>query len=63
MFSYSASSVSKILRYCLENLEQKSDPNDLASLELKRTLLRRIREAEAHMPRMGASAIGFNAED
>ena len=49
MFSYSASSVSKILRRCLQNVEQTADPHDPAFMQLKHVLSRRIAEAEAQM--------------
>lgn len=49
MFSYSASSVSKILRRCLRNVEQTGDPHDPALMDLKRVLSLRIAEAEAQI--------------
>jgi len=48
MFSYSASSVSKILRNCLLNVERNSDPQDPVTTQLKRVLSLRIAEAETH---------------
>jgi hypothetical protein len=49
MFSYPASSVSKILRRCLKNVEQTGDPNDPTLVQLKHVLALRIAEAEARM--------------
>ena len=49
MFSYPASSVSKILRRCLQNVEQTGDPHDPTMAHLKHVLALRIAEAEAQM--------------
>lgn len=49
MFSYSASSVSRILRRCLKNVERTADPHDPVFSQLKHVLSLRIAEAEAQM--------------
>jgi hypothetical protein len=49
MFTYSASSTSKILRSCLLNVERTGDPQDSVLSPLKGILSLRIAEAETHV--------------